>query len=130
MVSSKPRPLYPQERLDRLRLKCDVTPAENTFRLSAKRTNPFKSAGSSVQSSTGSRGVRISASNFGYTMLRGSVKSAGYPLYSPVSPSLPLPCITVCRHISSGLYPLYRRLGGPQGPSLRVRKNSPTQGFF
>ena len=29
----------------RLRLKCDGTRAETTFRLSAKRTSPFKSAG-------------------------------------------------------------------------------------
>jgi len=33
--------------------------------------------------------VRISGSNAGYTMFRGSVKSTGYPLHSPVSPSLP-----------------------------------------
>ena len=39
----------------------------------------------------GSRGVRISGSNAGYTMFRGSVKSTGYPLHSLVSPSLPLP---------------------------------------
>ena len=32
------------------------------------------------------------------------VKSTGYPLHSPVSPSLPLPCVTVCHHISTGLY--------------------------
>jgi len=51
------------------------------FRLSAKRTSPFKSAGASVQSTTGSRGVRISGSNAGYTMFRGSVKSTGYPLH-------------------------------------------------
>ena len=44
----------------RLRLKCDDTSAETRFRLSAKRTSPFKSAGSSVHSTTGSRGVRIS----------------------------------------------------------------------
>ena len=37
-------------------------------------------------------------------MFRGSVKSTGYPLHSPVSPSLPLPCATVCHHISTGLY--------------------------
>jgi hypothetical protein len=30
---------------DRLRLKCDGTRAETRFRLSAKRTSPFKSAG-------------------------------------------------------------------------------------
>jgi hypothetical protein len=88
----------------RLRLKCDGTRAETRFRLSAKRTSPFKSAGASVQSTSGSRGVRISGSNAGYTMFRGSVKSTGYPLDSPVSPSLPLPCVTVCHHISSGLY--------------------------
>jgi len=49
------------------------------------------SAGASVQSTTGSRGVGISGSNAGYTMFRGSVKSTGYPLHSPVSPSLPFP---------------------------------------
>jgi hypothetical protein len=38
---------------------------------------------------TGSRGVRISGSNVGYTMFRGSVKGTGYLLHSPVSPSLP-----------------------------------------
>jgi len=31
-------------------------------------------------------------------------KSTGYPLHSPVSPSLPLLCITVCYQISTGLY--------------------------
>jgi len=40
----------------------------------------------SVQSTTGSRVVRISGSNAGYTMFRGSVKSTGYPFHSPVSP--------------------------------------------
>ena len=38
--------------------------------------------GASVQSTTGSRGVRISGSNAGYTMFRGRVKSTGYPLHS------------------------------------------------
>jgi len=94
-----------------LRLKCDGTHAETRFRFSAKRTSPFKSARggefNSVQSTTGSRGVRISGSNgsnAGYTMLRGNVKGTDYPLHSPVSPSLPLPCVTVCHHISTGLY--------------------------
>ena len=89
---------------NRLRLKCDGTRAETRFRLSAKRTSPFKSAGASVQSTTGSQGVRISGSNAEYTMFRGSVKGTGYPLHSPVSPSLPLPCVTVCHHNSTGLY--------------------------
>jgi hypothetical protein len=45
----------------------------------------------SVQSTTGTRGVRISGSNAGYIMFRCSVKSTGYPLHSSVYPSLPLP---------------------------------------
>jgi len=73
------------------KLNCDGTRAETRFRLSAKRTSPFKSAGASVQSTTGSRGVRISRSNAGYTMFRGRVKGTGYPLHSPVSPSLSHP---------------------------------------
>ena len=40
----------------------------------------------------------------GYTMFRGSVKGTGYPLLPPVHPSLPLPCITMCHHISTGVY--------------------------
>ena len=90
--------------LGRGQLKCDDTSAETRFRLSAKRSGPLKSAGASVQSTIGSRGVRISGSNAGYTVFRGSVKGTGYPLHSPVSPSLPLPCVTVCHHISNGVY--------------------------
>ena len=71
-----------------LRLKRDGTRAKTRLRLSAKRTSPFKSAGASVQSNTGSRGVHISGSNVGYTMFWGSVKGTGCTLLSPVSPSL------------------------------------------
>ena len=92
----------------RLRLKRDGTRAETRFHLSTKRTSSFKSAGASVQSTTGSREVRIGGSNAGYKMFRGSVKSTGYPLHSPVSTSLPLPRVTVCHHISTGLYRLLR----------------------
>ena len=49
----------------RLRLKYDGTRAQTRFCLSAKRTSPFTSAGASFQSTTGSRGVRISGSNAG-----------------------------------------------------------------
>ena len=45
------------------RAERDGTRAETRIRLSPKRTNPFKSVGASVQSTTGSRGVRISSSN-------------------------------------------------------------------
>jgi hypothetical protein len=78
----------------------------------------LKSAGASVQSTAGNRGVRISVSNAGYTTFRGSVKSTGYPLHSPVSPSLSLPCV-VCHQVSNGLYTLsdssYYILGNPKG---------------
>jgi len=87
----------------RLRLKCDGARAETRFRLSAKRTSPFKSARASVQWTVGNRGLCIGVSNAGYTMFRGSVKSTGYLLHSPVSPSLPLPYVAVCHHISTGL---------------------------
>jgi hypothetical protein len=88
----------------RLRLKCDGTRAETRFRLSAKRTSPFKSAGASVQSTTGSRGVRISCSNAGYTMFRGSVKGTGYPTPFASFPFTSPPNIAMCHHISTGLY--------------------------
>jgi len=45
--------------------------------------------------------VRISGSNAGYTMFRGSVKGTGYPLHSPVFHSLPPP---VRHHFSTALY--------------------------
>jgi len=68
--------------------------AETIFRLSAKRTSPFKSAGASIQSTIGSRGVRISFSSAGYATFRGSVRVLAthsihqFPLHFPsrVSP--------------------------------------------
>ena len=65
----------------RLRLKCDGTCADIRFHLLAKWTSPIKLAGASVPSTNGSRDVRISDSNAGYTMFRGSVKGTGYPLH-------------------------------------------------
>jgi len=62
------------ELVGRLRLKSDGTRAGTRFRLSAKRTSPFKSAGASVQSTSGSRGVSISGSNAEYTTFWGSVR--------------------------------------------------------
>ena len=49
-------------------------------------------------------------------MFRGSVKSIDYPLHSQISPSLPLPCVTVCHRVSSGLYPLCTLLQLSFGP--------------
>ena len=47
------------------RAERDGTRAETRFRLSPKRTSPFKSVGASVQSTACSRVVRISLSNAG-----------------------------------------------------------------
>jgi hypothetical protein len=93
-------------------LKCDGTRAETRFRLLAKRTSPFKSVGASVQSTTGSRGVRISGNNAGYTTFRSNVKGTGYLLHSPVFLSIPLPCFTVCLHVSTRVYPVLCCLRG------------------
>ena len=49
----------------RVKMECDGTRAETRFGLPAKRTSPLISAGVSVQSAAGSRGVRISGSNAG-----------------------------------------------------------------
>jgi len=89
----------------RLRLKCDGARAETKLFLSAKRTSPFKSAGGRQFSRLLAAEVcAISGSNVEYTMFRGSVKGTGYPLHSPVFPSLSLLCVTMCHHISTGLY--------------------------
>jgi len=87
-------------------LKCDGTRAETRFRLSAKRTSPFKSSGGGGRQFSRLLAAEVCAirgSNAGYTMFRGNVKGTGYPLHSPVSPSLLLPCVTGC-HVSTGVY--------------------------
>ena len=38
-------------------------------------------------------------------------KTTGYPFHSHVSPSLPLPCVTVCHQVSTELYLLTRVCG-------------------
>ena len=75
----------------RARLKSDGTRAETRFGLSEKWTSPFKSAGESVQSTTGSQGVRISGQTMDRPCSEVQCKSSGYPLQSPISPSLPPP---------------------------------------
>jgi hypothetical protein len=73
------------------------TRAETRFRLSAKQTGPFKSVGASVQSTAGSRGVRISLSNAGYTTFGGGARVLAthsirqFPLHFPSRAS---PCAT------------------------------------
>ena len=82
------------------RAEPDGTRAETRFCLSPKRTSPFKSAGESVQSTAGSRGVRISVSNAGYTTSRGRVRVLAthsirqFPFHFPSRAS---PCATTFR---------------------------------
>ena len=87
--------LVPSTGIDRA--ERDGTRAETRFRLSLKRTSPFKSVGVSVQSTAGSRGVRISLSNAGYTTFGGGVRVLAthsirqFPLHFPSRAS---PCAT------------------------------------
>ena len=69
------------------------TRAETRIGLSAKRTSPFKSAG----------GVS-SVVMLDRPCSDEGCKTTGYPLHSHLSPSLPLPCVTVCRLIPTQLY--------------------------
>ena len=69
---------------------------------------------------------RISGSNAGYTMFRGSVKSTGYPLHSPVSPSLPFSGsnagYTMFRgSVKSTGYPLHSPVSPFTSPLVRHR---------
>jgi hypothetical protein len=89
-------------------LKSDGTCAETRFRLSAKRTSPFKwvGVGRSVQSATDRRNVHISLQGL-YCSCKPvfctHVTLTGYPFHSLFSPSLLLPCVTVCHHISNAV---------------------------
>ena len=85
------------------RSKRDGTRAETRFGLSAKWTSTFKSVGVSVQSTTGSRGVRISGQQLYRPCSEVQCKAAGYPLHLHLSPSLPLPYVTVCHQVPNAL---------------------------
>jgi len=77
-------------------LKCDCTRTETIFRLPAKRTSPFKSAG-------GRQFSRLLAAEV--------CASAVVTLESPCSAfrqcplHFPQPCLTVYHHISTAVYP-------------------------
>ena len=66
--------------------------------------------GGGVQSTTGGRAVHISLQGL-YCSCKpvfcSHVTLTGYPLHSLVSPSLLLPCVTVCHHISNAVYVLW-----------------------
>ena len=86
-------PLPPGNTPSIARAERDGTRAETRFRLSLKRTSPFKSVGVSLQSTAGSRGVRISLSNAGYTTFGGGVRVlATHSIRQFPLPSRALPC--------------------------------------
>ena len=97
-----------------VRLKRDGTRAETRFCLSPKQTSPFKSARALVQSTAGSRGVRISVSNAGYTTFRGSVRVLAthsihhFPLHFPSCAS---PCAIRFQTHSTLYACVYQRAG-------------------
>ena len=98
-------PVFPGNFRDGIaRAERDGTRAETRFRLSPKQTSPFKSVGASGQSTAGSRGVRISLSNVGYTTFGGGVRVLAthsirqFPLHSPSRAS---PCATTFRTSST-----------------------------
>jgi len=90
----------------RLRLKCDGTSAKTRFVFRRNGRVHLNRRGASVQSTTGRRAVHISLQGL-YCSCKpvfcSHVTLTGYPLHSLVSPSL-LHCVTVCHHISTGLY--------------------------
>jgi len=89
----------------RLRLKYDGTRAETRFRLSAQRTSPFKSAGGRQFSWLQAAEMCASA----VVMLDTQCSEVVWRVLATHSirqfpPSVPLPCVTVCHHISTGVY--------------------------
>ena len=82
----------------RARLKRDGTRAETRFGLSVKRMSPFKLAGCQYSQLLA---AEVCASTVVMVVMLDIPSSeveckTGYPLHSHVSPSLPLPCVTVC----------------------------------
>ena len=71
------------------RAERDGTRAETRFRISPKRTSPFHSVGASVQSTAGSRGVRISFGGGVRVLVTHSIRQ--FPLHFPSRAS---PCAT------------------------------------
>jgi len=94
-------------------LKRDGTRAETRFRFSPERTSPFKSAGTSVQLTAGSRGVRISGSNAGYTAFRGSVSALATHSIRQFPLHFPHPCVAACRQVSNALITVCSSIGPP-----------------
>ena len=86
--------------------KRDGTRAETRFRLSLKWAIPFKSAGASVQSTAGSRGVRISVS-----MLETPCSEVVWEYWLPTPfasfPFTSPPCVTVSNALYKNSWTIY-----------------------
>jgi hypothetical protein len=54
----------------------------------------------------------LHGSNAGQAVMFCLFSLAGYPLHSPVSPTLPLPCVTVCHQVSILLYKRQQAIRG------------------
>ena len=91
----------------RARLKRDGTRAETRFGLLAKWTSPFKLSGGQFSQLLA---VEVWASPVVMVVMLDTpysgveCKTTSYPLHSHVSPSLPLPCVTVCHQVSTEPY--------------------------
>ena len=89
--------------------KREGTRAETRFGLPTKRTSPFKLAGGGAQFSR-LLAAEVCASAVVMVVMLDTpcsaveCKTTGYPLHSYVSPSLPLPCVTVCHQVPNALY--------------------------
>jgi hypothetical protein len=94
-------------KIGRLRFKCDGTCPETRFRLSAKRTTPFKSAGWGVSSVDYWQPRCAHQLLLLVVMFRGSEKGTGYPLHSPVSSYTSHPvCHRVPSYVNWNLLPM------------------------
>ena len=91
----------------RARSKRDGTRAETRFSLSAKRTSSFKLAGgqfSRLLTAEVCASAVVMVVMLDTPCSEVGCKTTGYQLHSHVSPSLPLPCVTVCYQVSTELY--------------------------
>jgi len=92
------------------RLKRDGTRAETRFGISAKRTSLFKLAGGGggqlrqLLVAEECASVVVMVVMLDTPCSEVECKTTGYPLHSHVSPSLPLPRVTMCHQVSAELY--------------------------
>jgi len=93
-----------EELIGTARLKSDGTRAETRFGLSAKRTSSFKLAGGQFCRLLAAEACALAVIMLDTPCSDAESKTTGYPLHSHVSPSLPLPCVTVCHQVSTELY--------------------------